>query len=103
MTINAIEYLAPVVPIDLTTISPAGEQGSAGNIGFPQWFEKQLAQVNGQLLQSDGQLQQLAMGEAQNLHQVMIGMEEARLSFQLMVQVRNRVLEAYQDVMRMSI
>jgi flagellar hook-basal body complex protein FliE len=43
------------------------------------------------------------VGETQNLHEVMIRLEEARHSFQLLVQVRNRLLEAYQEVMRMSI
>lgn len=103
MAIDAVEYLPAVNPIDSASIQPTAETASAGGIGFPQWFEQQLSQVNGQLQQADGQLQQLAMGEAQNLHQVMIGMEEARMSFQLMVQVRNRVLEAYQDVLRMQI
>jgi flagellar hook-basal body complex protein FliE len=48
-------------------------------------------------------LQRLATGDVQNLHQVMIGLEESRLSFQLFMQVRNRMLEAYQDIMKMQI
>jgi flagellar hook-basal body complex protein FliE len=52
---------------------------------------------------ADRELQALATGQTQNLHQTMIALEEAKLSFQLLVQVRNRVLEAYQDVMRMQV
>jgi flagellar hook-basal body complex protein FliE len=48
-------------------------------------------------------LQQLATGDAQNLHQVMIRLEESRLSFQLLMQVRGRLLDAYQDVMKMQV
>jgi flagellar hook-basal body complex protein FliE len=48
-------------------------------------------------------MQRLAAGEVQNLHQIMIRLEESKLSFQLMLQVRNRLLEAYQDVMKMQI
>jgi flagellar hook-basal body complex protein FliE len=62
-----------------------------------------LQQVNQQLAVSQTDLQQLATGDVQSLHQVMIRMEESRLSFQLLMQVRNRLLESYQDVMRMSI
>jgi flagellar hook-basal body complex protein FliE len=45
----------------------------------------------------------LAAGDTDNLHQVMIALEEAKLSFQLMVQVRNKLLESYQDILRMQI
>ena len=54
-------------------------------------------------MQSDRMLQRLAAGEVDNLHQVMVSLEEARLSFQLLVQVRNRLLEAYQDVLKMQV
>ena len=43
------------------------------------------------------------MGETDNLHQVMMALDKAKVSFQLMVQVRNKLLEAYQDVLRMQI
>jgi flagellar hook-basal body complex protein FliE len=43
------------------------------------------------------------VGNVQNLHQVMIRLEESRLAFQLTMQVRNRLLESYQDVMRMQV
>lgn len=59
--------------------------------------------VNQQLLTSQVDLQKLATGDAQNLHQIMIRLEESRLSFQLLMQVRNRLLEAYQEVMRMQV
>ena len=42
-------------------------------------------------------------GNQEALHQAVIAMEEASVSFQLMVEVRNKLLEAYQEVMRMQI
>lgn len=71
--------------------------------GFGSMVEKALGEVNQQLLTSQTDLQQMAVGEVQNLHQVMIRLEESRLSFQLMLQVRSRLLEAYQDIMRMQV
>ncbi len=71
--------------------------------GFGAMFTQGLAQVNENLLASQTDLQRLATGDIQNLHQVMVRLEESRLSFQLMLQVRNRLLEAYQDVMKMQI
>jgi flagellar hook-basal body complex protein FliE len=62
-----------------------------------------MAETNQQLMDADQQVTRLALGETDNLHQVMISLERAKLSFQLMVQVRNKFLEAYQDVLRMQI
>lgn len=62
-----------------------------------------LNHVNQQLMVSQADLQQLSVGNVQNLHQIMIRLEESRLSFQLMMQVRSRLLEAYQDVMKMQL
>ncbi len=48
-------------------------------------------------------LQDLQGGRSVSLHQTMIAMEEASVSFQLMVEVRNRLLESYQELMRMQV
>lgn len=106
MSVDPVGYLPPAVPLaalEGAPVEPALPQGAQGLGAFGQWFEQQLGQVNTQLQSADRGLQSLATGQAQNLHQVMIDLEEARLSFQMLVQVRNRVLEAYQDVMRMQV
>jgi len=82
--------------------STLGIESSAQN-SFGQMVSQGLQQVNSQLLTGQTDLQQLALGEAQNLHQIMIRLEESRLSFQLLMQVRNRLLESYQDVMKMQV
>lgn len=48
-------------------------------------------------------LQDLQSGQNTSLHQTMIAMEEASVSFQLMVEVRNRLLDSYQEIMRMQV
>lgn len=62
-----------------------------------------LQELNQQLLASQVDLQRLAAGETANLHEVMVRLEESRIALQLALQVRNRALEAYQDVMRMQV
>ena len=79
-----------------------GAQG-AGGADFGRLVTDGMSQVNQQLMSSQVDLQRLATGQVQNLHQVMMNLEETRLSFQLLLQVRNRMLEAYQDVMKMQI
>ncbi len=48
-------------------------------------------------------LRDLQSGQNVSLHQTMISMEEASVSFQLMVEVRNKLLESYQELMRMQV
>ena len=48
-------------------------------------------------------VQDLQSGQNVSLHQAVIAMEEASVSFQLMVEVRNQLLESYQEIMRMQV
>jgi flagellar hook-basal body complex protein FliE len=80
------------VPVAPTTGPTFSERVSGG-----------LQELNGQLLASQVDLQRLATGDVSNLHEVMVRLEESRIALQLALQVRNRVLEAYQDVMKMQV
>lgn len=82
-----------------------GNPASAGAAaqGFTSLVSEGLQQVNQQLKVSEAGLQRLALGDSGNLHQLMIQLEESRISFQLAMQVRSRLLEAYQEVSRMQV
>ncbi|WDU83970.1 flagellar hook-basal body complex protein FliE [Caloramator sp. Dgby_cultured_2] len=45
----------------------------------------------------------LITGQAQDIHQVMLATEEARLTLELAVQIRNKLVDAYQEIMRIQI
>lgn len=94
--LGAHDEVAPPLPVR------PEEPGSSGP-SFLQRVDEGLQAVNQQILASQTDLQHLAVGDAGSLHQVMVRLEESRISLQLLLQVRNRVLEAYQDVMRMQI
>ncbi len=83
--------------------SLSGSQNAGDGGKFDNWFVNQLNNVNGQLQRVDQEAQTLALDGTQSLHQFMIHMEESKLSFQLVMQVRNRLLEAYQEVMRTQV
>ena len=70
---------------------------------FGEMFKAALQKVNQQQLEAEEAVQQLASGEMDDLHQVMIATEKARLSLQLTVQVTNKVVEAYKEMTRMQI
>lgn len=100
MTIEAIGAIGAIVEAD-GLLAPVQVQQAAP--GFAQRFVAEIDKVNTSLVNSDHDIRKLVAGENQSLHDVMIRMEEAKLSFQLLAQVRNRLLEAYQEVMRTQV
>lgn len=97
-------------PVSLSAILPAAEQflapaaaPAAPAPGFAAWVSDSIGGVNDSMVKADAEVRQVALGAGPSLHEVMIGLEEARLSFQLLAQVRNRLLDAYQEVMRMQV
>ena len=106
----SIEPIASVAAQQLAALlpphdgpAPLAQAGAAPGVPFAQLMAQGVGKVNEQLLASQVDLQALAAGEMQNLHEVMIRMEETRVSFQLLMQIRGRLLEAYQDVMKMQV
>lgn len=70
---------------------------------FNHWLTDAVSNTNHQLNAADNALQQLASGHAVSLHQTMLTMEQAKLSFQFLEQIRNRLMSAYQDILREQI
>jgi flagellar hook-basal body complex protein FliE len=103
----SIDFLAPAAPIREPSLAvaaaPAIGEAAASSGTFGTLVSDGLRHVDAQLHTSDVDLQHLATGKVDNLHQIMIRLEETRLSFQLMMQVRNRLLDSYQEVMRMQV
>lgn len=70
---------------------------------FGQVLKEKLQGVNELQLQADKLTEQYFAGEPVELHDVMLAAQEAQLALQLTVQIRNKIIEAYQEVSRMSI
>lgn len=71
--------------------------------GFQKLLDAGLAQVDQGLKAADHQVRALASGEEIAPHEVMISMEQARMHLTLLVEIRNRVVEAYQELARMQL
>lgn len=80
-----------------------GEKTPGRTASFSEAMKKQLEEVNTLQAQAQKSSEKLALGEAESIHDVMIQTEEARLALEMTVQVRNKVLEAYQEIMKMQI
>ncbi len=71
--------------------------------GFGEILKDAISTVNELQKQSDQEIQKLMTGESQDLHTTVIAMQKADLSFQMMMQVRNKIVQAYQEIMRRQI
>ncbi|HOS69254.1 MAG TPA: flagellar hook-basal body complex protein FliE [Bacillota bacterium] len=75
----------------------------SGNLSFTDFLNNAIKDVNNLQIESEQLNQAFAMGLNDNLHQVMIASEKADIALQFTVQIRNKILEAYQEIMRMNV
>lgn len=85
----------------LKTNAPGATKTGAGD--FADMIKQTLDSVNRKQVDADQAAAALASGQNSNIPEVMIKMEEAEISLRLMVQMRNKVVEAYQEIMRMQV
>ena len=98
--------LSPVVPIVLappTAIEAAPGIDAAQGPSFGRWLGQGLADLGASLERADAGARAVAAGEDLPVHEVMLAMEQARLKLQLAVEVRNRVVEANQNLTNMQL
>ena len=75
----------------------------SGRDAFAQSLDGFVGEVNAKQSAAGESVRGLIGNQGVSLHQAMIAMEEASVSFQLMVEVRNKLLESYQELMRMQV
>ncbi len=86
-------------------LSQPGEitPGQSAGDSFGSVLGKLVSDVNAKQNAATAAIDGLQSGQAVPLHQTVIAMEEANVSFQLMVEVRNKLLDSYQEMMRMQL
>jgi flagellar hook-basal body complex protein FliE len=98
----------PVGGVADAPLAPTGGQrptegpGAAAS-SFSQLLSDAVGQIDKLQKGADTNIQKLATGQPVDMHDVTISTEQANLSFQLGLQVRNKLIEAYQEVMRMQV
>jgi flagellar hook-basal body complex protein FliE len=70
---------------------------------FAETLKKSISEVNKLQQVADQKIEELITGKTDNIAEVMIAKEQADVALRLMVQVRNKVLETYQEMMRMQV
>ena len=71
--------------------------------GFLEALQKSMEEVNVDQLQADNSIKDLVAGKSKNIHETMIQIQKAELSLKTMMQVRNKILEAYKEIIRMQV
>lgn len=71
--------------------------------GFGEVLKESLNEVNKAQLDADKSIEDLATGKNKNIHETMMAISKADLAFRMTVQVRNKIIDAYQEVMRMNV
>ncbi|MFQ5751325.1 MAG: flagellar hook-basal body complex protein FliE [bacterium] len=70
---------------------------------FSETLSEMISQVDGLQKNAANSVEKFIAGEESNLHEVMASVEEAQLSFQLMLEIRNKLIESYQELIRMQV
>lgn len=93
----------PIAPITSQVTALPTQQLEAISDKFEGFLQNSISGINDQSLKADQAIVDWRMGKIENLHEVSMALARADLSLRLLIQVRNKVVDAYQEVMRMQI
>lgn len=99
----AIQPVNGLNPVSSVAGVNSVEKGGGGGVSFKEIVKDAVKEVNHLQSQADGFAVRLAAGDVEDVHQAMIAMQKAKLALDLTIQVRNKVIEAYQEIMRMQV
>lgn len=76
---------------------------SISSVPFSDYLKQALDNTNNLLIESDQLADAFAAGKTDNIHQVALAAEKADIALQFTMQIRNKILDAYSEIMRMQI
>ncbi len=71
--------------------------------GFKDTFNNYVSEVNDLQVKAGESIENFATGKVENVHEVMIAMSKAEVSFKFMMETRNKLVDAYKEIMRMQV
>lgn len=93
----------PILPIQPISVEATQNAAEVSPSSFKDLMKKAVGDLNASQVGASDAIQNLATGGEDNLHDVIIAMEKANITLQYAIQIRNKVLEAYQSVIQMQI
>jgi len=91
-----------LIPPSLNAGKPVGENQADGK-GFSHVLKDAIADINKLQTNADEAIAKVQLDNTASIHEAMIALEQANISFRAMMQVRNKILDAYQEVMRTQV
>ena len=101
MGIGSIKSLGSIDP--RAVYGGVGPAATEPKTSFADQLKNAVAEVNDLQLRRTEMVDQMVTGEAAEVHDVMIAAKESQLAFELLLEVRNKLLESYQEIMRMQV
>jgi flagellar hook-basal body complex protein FliE len=101
--IEALREKAPLNPAGAVGLTDELAKAQPSSKGFASMLEGLVEQVGTKQAEANALTQRVLTGETDQLHQSVIAMQEASVSFSLMVEVRNKLVESYQELMRLQV
>jgi flagellar hook-basal body complex protein FliE len=103
MAINSVSLWTPTQQVHTNNKISTPVTSYEAQQNFAATLKDAIAKVNDQQIQSDVLTNKLINGEDVELHEVMIGAQKASITLNATIEIRNKAVEAYQEMMRMSI
>jgi flagellar hook-basal body complex protein FliE len=97
----------PIKPLDMMPQSTGSTRrvdrgAESGKTSFGQWLQKSIEDVNKLQQDADSAAAKLVTGETKDIHGTMIAMQKANISMSLMLEMRNKIISAYDEIKRMQ-
>ncbi len=100
MAIGTIKALGSIDP---RSAYGAGNATGAPQANFANQLQNAMQEVQGLQVQRDEMVDDMVTGKSTEVHDVMIAAKESQLAFELLMEIRNKLLESYQELMRLQV
>ena len=97
MEINKIELGSFIEQNSVNNMNPVG------NVSFQDQLSEEINNVSNNIVNAEKNINDLAMGKNANLHEVMLSIQTAKLSLEMLMNVRDKTLESVHEILRMQI
>jgi flagellar hook-basal body complex protein FliE len=102
MKVSTLQPIAPIAPIETLTSSSSSSSSATSGGSFSEILSGAIGEVEGARASANQSVERFLSGEGEDLHSTILASQRADLEFQMFMQVRNKVVSAYQEIMKLQ-